>query len=146
MKGVINLQVDINYLAVLTAAISSMVTGGLWYGPLFSKKWIAYMGWNPAEMEQRKKAATKGYMVMFIGSLLMAYVLAHALVFAGSYLKASGASAGLMVGFWNWLGFVAPITIGAVLWEGRPWGLFFLNAGYQLLNLLVMGVILALWK
>lgn len=137
--------VPINYLAVLVAAASSMITGFVWYGPLFGKKWMAYMGWRPEESEQRKKGATRGYIVMFIGSLLMAYILAHALIFAGTYLNSSGLSAGLMVGFWNWLGFVAPITIGTVLWEGKPWGLFFLNAGYQLLNMLVMGVILALW-
>lgn len=51
-----------------------------------------------------------------------------------------------MVGFWNWLGFVAPVTLGGVLWEGKPWKLWGLNNGYQLLSLLVMGVILALWR
>ena len=75
----------------------------------------------------------------------MAYILTHALVFATSYLKVSGWQAGLSTGFWNWLGFVAPVTMGAVLWEGKPWGLWFLNAGYQLVNLLVMGVIIASW-
>lgn len=138
-------EVPINYLAVLVAGVSSMVTGFLWYGPLFGKKWLQYMGWRPEEAEERKKGATRGYVIMFIGSLIMAYVLAHALVFASEYTKTTGVSAGLMVGFWNWLGFVAPVTVGAVLWEGKPWGLFFLNAGYQLLNLLVMGIILAVW-
>lgn len=38
------------------------------------------------------------------------------LVFAGAYLKVEGASAGSMVGFWNWLGFVVPLTLGSVLW------------------------------
>lgn len=138
-------EVPINYWAVLVAAISSLVTGGIWYGPIFGKKWMSYMGWRPEEMERRKKSATVGYIVMFLGSLVMAFVLAHALVFASTYMKVSGASAGLMAGSWNWLGFVAPVTIGAVFWEGKPWGLFFLNAAYQLINLLVMGVILAVW-
>lgn len=41
--------------------------------------------------------------------------------------------------------FIAPVTLGVVLWEGKPWKLWVLNNGYQLLSLLVMGVILAIW-
>jgi len=31
----------------------------------------------------------------------------------------SGVSGGLMSVFWNWLGFIATVTLGAVLWEGK---------------------------
>ena len=75
----------------------------------------------------------------------MAFVLSHALVFASTYLNTSGISAGLQTGFWNWLGFVVPVTVGSVLWDGKPWKLWFINAGYYLVMLLIMGVILALW-
>lgn len=138
-------QVEVNYLAVLVAAIASMVLGGLWYGPLFGKKWMAYMGWAPDKAQEMKKGATKGYVFQFIGSLVMSYVLVHALIFAGAYLKVSGLSAGLMAGFWNWLGFVAPVTLGAVLWEGKPAGFWLLNNGFYLISLLAMGTILAVW-
>jgi hypothetical protein len=46
-------------------------------------------------------------------------VLAHALVFVAAYFKMSGIHAGVMPGFWNWLGFIAPVTLGAVLREGK---------------------------
>jgi hypothetical protein len=58
----------------------------------------------------------------------------------------SGMPAGLMCGFWNWLGFIAPVTLGTVLWEGKPWKLWALTNGYYLFSLLIMGVILAFWK
>lgn len=51
----------------------------------------------------------------------------------------------MQAGFWAWLGFVATIMLGMTLWEGKPFRLYLLNAGYQLLNLLVMGAILAAW-
>ena len=51
-----------------------------------------------------------------------------------------------VVGFWNWLGFVAPVTLGSVLWEGKSPKLWVLNNGYYLVSLIVMGVILALWQ
>lgn len=139
-------QVDINYLAVLVAAVASMVLGGLWYGPLFGKMWMAQMGWAPERAQEMKKGAGKGYAVQFIGSLVMSFVLAHALVFASSYLAVSGVSAGLTAGFWNWLGFIAPVTLGSVLWERKSMKLWLLNNSYYLVSLLMMGVILAVWK
>lgn len=138
--------VPINYLAVLVAALASMVIGALWYGPVFGKSWIALSGMTPDKIEAAKaKGMSKNYFLGFLGSLVMSYVLAHALVFASVYLGAEGVSGGLMAGFWNWLGFVAPVTLGSVLWEGKSWKLWCLNNSYYLFTLLVMGAILALW-
>ena len=136
--------VPINYVAVVVAAVANMGLGFLWYGPLFGKTWIKMMGWSEKDMEAAKaKGMGKSYALMTLGSLLMAYVLAHAYIFASTYMKVSGISAGLSVGFWNWLGFVAPVTIGTVLWDGKPWKLWFLNSGYYLVALLLMGSILS---
>ena len=142
--------VPINYLAVLACGISNMVLGFLWYGPLFGKQWMALMGFSPEKIAEAKAGGGKGmgksYAIAFIGALLMAYVLAHSLVFASSYLHIQGISAGLQGGFWTWLGFIAPITTGSVLWDGKPWKLWILTNSYYLLTLLVMGTILAVWK
>ena len=136
-----NIIVPINYLAVLVAAVASMVVGFLWYGPVFGKAWMKEMG-----MSKEKKGAGKSYGMMFVGSLVMSYVLAHATIFAATYFKMSGVSAGLMSGFWNWMGFVAPVTLGSVLWEGKSWKLWVLNNGYYLVTLLAMGTILSVWR
>jgi len=82
---------------------------------------------------------------MFVGSLVMAYVLAHTLVFAAAYLNVFGVSAGLMSGFWNWLGCIAPVTLGSVLFEGKSWKLWLPNNGYHLLTLIILCVIVAVW-
>ena len=140
--------VPINYLALLACAVASMVLGSLWYGPLFGKSWMKEMGISkPDTMDAKmKKEMNKSYSLMFVGSLVMAYVLAHSLVFASTYLKVEGVSAGVMAGFWSWLGFIAPVTLGSVLWEHKSWKLWMLNNGYQLVNICVAGVILALWR
>lgn len=143
------MDVPINYLAVLVVAIVQMVFGFLWFGPLFGKMWVKEMGWSEAEIaagrEKMKKDGWKTYTIQAIGALLMAFVMAHSLVFAATYMNASGISAGLQAGFWNWLGFIAPATAGSVLWDGKSWKYWFLTAGYYLAGLLVMGIILALW-
>jgi hypothetical protein len=139
-------DVIINYVAVAVAAIATMIIGFAWYGPLFGKVWSRLMGWGemtPEKMKEMQKKAMPAYAVNFVGALVMGYVLAHSLVFASAYLNQSGISAGLMSGFWNWLGFVAPVTLGAALWDGKPLKLWFINAGYYLVVLLTMGAILA---
>lgn len=126
-----------------------MVLGYLYYGPVFGKMYISMMGFDkmdPMKQEEMKKGMMKNYVLAFLGSLVMAYVLAHALVFAEAYLSTSGISAGLMVGFLNWLGFIAPVTMGMVLWGTHPWKLWVLNNGHNLIQLLIFGTILAVWK
>ncbi|MCR4312064.1 MAG: DUF1761 domain-containing protein [Candidatus Uhrbacteria bacterium] len=80
--------------------------------------------------------------MMFVGILIMAYVLAHFIEYAG----ASTAKEGAEGGFWSWLGFIAPVTLGTVLWGGKSWKLWAINNGHYLVALLVMGAIIAGWK
>jgi hypothetical protein len=105
-------MVPINYLAVIVAAILAHVIGFLWYGPIMGKPWMKEMGMDPASMEgERPKGMAKMYILSFIGSLIMSYVLAHMLVYAAAYQQVSGISAGMMVAFWSWLVFIAPVTM-----------------------------------
>lgn len=138
------MTIAINYWAVIVAAIVNIVLGFIWYGPLLGKPWMKLSGIN-VDTKPSSKVMTMNMIIMIIGSFLMAWVLDHALIFGNAYLQTSGVSAGLMVGFFNWLGFVAPITIGSVLWENKSWSLWFINAGYYLVSFCLMGVILAAW-
>ena len=72
----------------------------------------------------------------------MAYVLAHFVQVA----DAVAVTDALSLGFWLWLGFMAPILIGSVLWEGKSCKLFVLNGAHWLLAILAMAVILVLWQ
>ena len=136
-------QPVINYLAVLAAAAASIVLGFLWYGPLFGKQWIALMNFDKKKMEEAKKKGMpkQTWVLMILGTLVTSYVLAHFV----DYLDAVNISGALTAAFWIWLGFVATVILGGVLWEGKPWKLYFLNAAYYLVNLAVMASILAVW-
>lgn len=138
--------VPINYMAVFVAAVVSMIIGFIWYGPLFGKPWMKEMGLTKEKMEaSKKKGMAKQYAILFVGSLFMAYVLHHATIFAGSYLHMTGAPAGLMSGFFNWLGFIAPVSLGSVLWEGKSWKLWLITNSYYVVSLMAMGVVVAVW-
>lgn len=143
------MDVPINYFAVLAAAISAMVLGFLWFGPLFGRLWVEASGMDMAKVAEAQKRGAAGmwksYLLQILGALCMSYVLAHSIVFAAAYTGAVGIAAGLMGGFWNWLGFVVPVSVGQVLWDNKSWTYWMITSGYYLVTLLVMGTILALW-
>lgn len=76
-----------------------------------------------------------------ITSYIMAFLLVHAVHYAGANSIAQGAA----VGFFNWLGFIAVTMFMTTLYEKRPFKLFLINSGFQLLSLLMMGAIVAAW-
>ena len=134
------MDIHINYLAVILAAAANYIIGAIWYSALFGKQWKALSGIS--EMKPTAPAIFLG----IVGALLMSYVLDHAIIYASGYMKVSGIGAGIMCGFFNWLGFIAPVTLGTVLYEKKSWNFWILNSSYWLISLLVMGVILSLWK
>ncbi|MBI4066448.1 DUF1761 domain-containing protein [Candidatus Gottesmanbacteria bacterium] len=135
--------VTLNYLAILVSAIASMAVGFLWYSPLlFAKPWMALKGLTEEKLEAAKKQMGQMYALSFGGAIVMAYVLAH---FA-DYAVAVDWVTGAQVGFWAWLGFVAPVQMAEVLFGGKSWKLYMINTGYQLASLLVMGGILGGWR
>jgi len=142
-------MVPINYLAVLVSTVVMIVLGSLWYGPLFGKKWIALMGFDMNKVQEMQAkgmgAMWKSYALMGLGALIMSFVLANSISFTKIVLGTTGMAAGMQAAFWNWLGFIVPVSLGTVLWEGKPWKLWFLNAGYYLVGLLLIGTLLAVW-
>lgn len=133
------MEVHVNYLAVLVAAIASYAIASVWYGVIFRKQWMELT--KISEM----KPTAKNIVIVFVGTLIMSYVLDHSIVFGNAYVHTSGLAGGLQGGFFNWLGFIVPLTLTSVVYEKRPWKLWILDNGFWLISLLVMGAILSSW-
>jgi len=132
----------INYVAVVVAAISQMVIGSFWYGPLFGKVWMQLSGITDKKIEEaKKKDMTQLYIFAFIGSLVMSFVLAHFV----DYMEVTTVAGAARLAFWLWLGFIATVLLGSVLWEQKSWKLYAIGVVYQYLALFVMAIILTLW-
>jgi len=132
-------DIPINWWALLAAVVVSFVIGGVWYSPaLFVKPWIAGAGVDKAAFD---KGLPRALIVDLVASLIMAFVLVHAIRYAG----AVSLGAGLFVTFWNWLGFVVAVLVGQVTHEHKPVSFFAINAGYRFVAMMAMGAILTLW-
>ena len=136
-------QVSVNWASVLVATIASMVVGMTWYSKsVFGGMWMQLSGRTEKDMQKAKqKGMGKTMVAAFIAALVTSYVLAYFLHMINAMTWVDG----IQAGFWLWLGFVAPLMLGMVLWEGKPFKLYVLNAAHHLVSLMVMGAILARW-
>jgi len=120
----------ISSTAVLVAALVRFVIGFVWWSPpLFGGRWK-----DPALQSRMKWAVLSTVLT----ALLMAWVLAHAV----AYANAQGAVPGAAVGFFNWLGFIATVTLMMALSQPEPVKDWLVQNGFQLLSLLAMGAVL----
>jgi hypothetical protein len=118
-----------NWLAVIIAAVANIVIGYVWYMPaVLGKRWEAAAG------RQMAAATTMAYAMMVVTSLLIAYILAL-------FLGGVGITNGAIDGFLFFV-VVGSVLAGSVMWEGRSWMFWYINAGYWLVALIVMGAII----
>lgn len=131
----------INWLAVLVAAVSMFLLGGLWWSPaLFHRQWLEANGFTEEQIEAGANPP-KTFGFSFLFALVMSANLAMFLN-DPSTTVAFGAMAGFLAGF----GWVA-MGIGIVaLFEQRPWKYVLINGGYMTVAMTLMGTILGAWR
>ena len=133
---------NINYIAVVVAIVINMALGAAWYSPLlFAKPWMAA---NDLTEESISEAgsATKGYVVAVIASIVIAFAIAL-------FAQASGvdtAVEGLLLGLAAGLGFVATTFAANYIFESRPLKLYLINAGYPVVSLALIGLLIGAWQ
>ena len=140
---------SINWLAILVAAISAFVVGGIWYSPImFSKAWMKDNKLSEETVKAGNKAKIFGW--AFVLTLIAAANLGMFLADSPAECTGNcahktdltwGATAGFLAGIWVFC-FVAIHG----LFEFRSWRLIFINGGYALAALTIMGAIIGIWR
>jgi hypothetical protein len=131
-------DVDLNWIAVFVAALVPIVLGALWYSPaLFARPWMRAVGRTPEELT----GASLGYALSAVGAVVTSYALARIVRWA----EVADLWNGALVGLLAWLGFVATVLAVNTYFGGRSRALWAIDAGYQLLALVLMGAILGAW-
>lgn len=133
---------EINFWAVIVAAVGAMVVGAVWYAPsVFGKSWQKLTG-----LDNKKAQANASTVILAAAviSLITAYVLAHVAYLSNYFFQNSFLQDSLAAAFWVWLGFVAARFLTHAAFEQRPAKLSMINISYELVTLLTMGLIIGL--
>lgn len=137
------MEVQINWLGVVLAAVSTMVVGSVWYAPkVFGDLWQRLAKLDPKNMANPTKAIS----LTVVASLITAYVLAHVTYLSYAFFGTSFLSAALTTAFWAWLGFTAARILTHDLFENRPAKLTLLTVSHELVTFMVMALVIGLLK
>lgn len=127
------------YIALLIGICISFSLGYLWYGPLFGTIWNTGMGFSPEEIELNKSKNMKKVVGLNILSqtiiALVTYNLFH-------LLGVTTAISAIEIIVLVWLGYTLPVSLEPVLWDNKPWTVFYINASYRIVS--YIGIALAL--
>jgi len=128
---------EINYLAVVAAAVSSFLLGGLWYSPaLFLKPWNKAMG--------RDENSSQGHPARVFG-LSFAFALLSAIAFANFLGPAPALNFALHYGLIVGICFVAASFGINYQFADRPMSALLIDGGYHTGQFALYGLILGLW-
>lgn len=127
----------VNWLSVFVAALSGFVIGSIWYGPLFGKPWMRYSGMT------KEKGAQANMAVTFGGAYLLNLVAAAGIALQNG--AHTGWLFGLHIGLMAAVFFIATALGVIYLFEQRPFKLWLINAGYQVVNFAAMGAVIGAW-
>lgn len=130
---------NLNWLAILVAAVSAFILGSLWYSPLmFAKRWMKETGIT--EESTKNTNMIKLFSFAFILSLIASFFLA---MFIGAE---AGAGFGALAGFMAGLGWVFTFMGISYLFEARSLVHFLINSIYSVASLTIMGFIIGIWQ
>ena len=133
------LPFGVSPLGVLLAAVVTFLIGMLWYSPLlFAKSWVSLNGYTPEKLAEMKQGAGKAYGVSFLAYLVLG-------IGVGALVVGESALDGAEIGVQLWLFVVMPISLTGLVFSGRRFGAWLIDAMYQFTYLAAMGAILSRW-
>ena len=158
---------DINFLAILVAALTTVVVGFLWYGPLFGKVWSTENGFTNEDLITGNRFKMFG--LIFLFSILLAFIMQILVIHQFGALGMIGGDVteakqsyvdfmtdygtafrtykhGALHGFLSGLLLAFPMIAINGLFERKSWKYIFIHAGYWIVCMTIMGAIVSGWQ
>ncbi|MCE1199448.1 MAG: DUF1761 domain-containing protein [Marinilabiliales bacterium] len=131
---------NVNIWAVLLAGFAYLLIGALWYSPLlFGKQWIRLNNFTEADLKGNKPMWMIT-LVSFISGILISYVISIPL---GPH---SNGTFGALIGFIIAVFWISTSKLTSVLFENKPFKLYLIHAGFDVVAFMVMGSIVGYWR
>ena len=134
------MQVEINYWAVLLAALIVFGFSAVWYTPLvMGKRW------------QRAASITKPYpknklglVYLLFGTAVLGgtYIFAHFVYIAHAFFDNSYLQDSLITALWIWVGFVVTRVVTHNVFEQKPRSLTYITILYELVCILIVATVI----
>jgi uncharacterized membrane protein (DUF485 family) len=130
----------LNWLAIVVSALLFFGLGAIWYSPkVFGTVWMKETGITKERAQKANMPKIMGLTLLF--SFIMALNLA---LFMNS--PEIGASQGAMYGFFTGFGWIAMAIFVTGQYEFRSTRYMLIHAGYNIVGLTLMGLLLGAWK
>lgn len=159
---------EINFLALFVAALSTLVVGSVWYGPLFGKVWMKENGFTEEELKQGSMVKIFGLTFVFslFFALMMHFLCIHqfgplGMIGGPDFIETAKPSYaafmtdygdafrtykhGALHGFMSGLFLALPLVGINGLFERKSWKYIFIHAGYWTVVMTIMGAIVCGW-
>jgi Protein of unknown function (DUF1761) len=133
---------ELNWLAVIAAAIAYFAVGSIWYAPpVFGNVWMRAAGIQPPAEGQGPNP------IVFVAPLVTGLVASIATGMLALVTGTDTVGEGIALGVTVAIGYSIGVAALAAAFEKKPetatW--FWITAGYHLVGLTVASIILAVW-
>jgi len=133
---------DINWLAILVAAIGYFMLGAVWYSKtLFGAKWAAVVGLDMTDPNK-----SKGMAKMMTGTFVLILISCMGIAMLVTRMDLSVLPSALKLGLITGICFATTAVSISFIYESRPTALYFIDCGYHLAGHLIAAIILVLWR
>ena len=131
------------WVANIVAAIACFVFEAIWYS-IFLNQWLAGIGrtrdWLMHSVDRIPEPLQ--YVTAFVCAVVMAAAVSCVVQLTGPQT----AWRVMRVATALWMGFNITVWLTEYVFEVRPWSLLFINAGFWLIGMNLMGLIVGAWK
>ncbi len=132
---------EVNYTLIIVATLAQFVLGAIWYSPLlFGKWWMEFMDCTKMSQEELKKmqsAMGPFYLLQLFLTLFTTVSFANLMPYINTFSI-------YHIAFWIWIGFIAPVQIGTVIW-GKTEQKFWLRQIFVMITNQLASLMLAAW-
>jgi len=130
---------DASIWPILLSPVIGIAVGIVWYGPLFGKIWMNYVGFEEADRETMQESAGPSYLITVVTALIFGYAM-ELIITLVTRAGVSGLGSFIVLSIIIWLGIQISTGVKPVLWEDKPKALILINGGNELVTIILVTV------